>query len=363
MARRPVNVISMSFLDAMTCGFGAIILFFMIIAANIDVRRDTELDDLTSQVSRMEVRLLASRNNLVLRREELSDELQAAAVLEGLRSNLLAEIRSTEEESEDIAEDDAARQAALDRLREELEALRTETERLKEESITPDEAGTRIRAFTGEGNRQYLTGLRMGGEHVVLLVDVSGSMLDRTLVNVIRRRNMPPEQQRRAPKWRQLVNTVDWLSAQIPPGTNVQIFAFNNTAWTLLEGSNGDWVRVTDGSALEGAVRTLRGMIPSGPTSLYAAFHAMRNLDPQPDNIYLLVDGLPTVGEVETMRGGVTSQERVRHFGRATRELLGRVPINVILLPMEGDPQAAPNYWLLALRTGGSMLAPSEDWP
>jgi molybdopterin converting factor small subunit len=102
----------MSFLDAMTCGFGAIILFFMIIAANIDVRRDTELDDLTSQVSRMEVRLLASRNNLVLRREELSDELQAAAVLEGLRSNLLAEIRSTEEESEDIAEDDAARQAA-----------------------------------------------------------------------------------------------------------------------------------------------------------------------------------------------------------------------------------------------------------
>jgi hypothetical protein len=250
-----------------------------------------------------------------------------------------------------------------DRQREELEALRTETERLKEESITPDEAGTRIRAFTGEGNRQYLTGLRMGGEHVVLLVDVSGSMLDRTLVNVIRRRNMPPEQQRRAPKWRQLVNTVDWLSAQIPPGTNVQIFAFNNTAWTLLEGSNGDWVRVTDGSALEGAVRTLRGMIPSGPTSLYAAFHAMRNLDPQPDNIYLLVDGLPTVGEVETMRGGVTSQERVRHFGRATRELLGRVPINVILLPMEGDPQAAPNYWLLALRTGGSMLAPSEDWP
>ena len=30
---------------------------------------------------------------------------------------------------------------------------------------------------------------------------------------------------------------------------------------------------------------------------------------------------------------------------------------------LEGDPQAAPAYWLLAIRTGGSMMAPSEDWP
>jgi hypothetical protein len=30
---------------------------------------------------------------------------------------------------------------------------------------------------------------------------------------------------------------------------------------------------------------------------------------------------------------------------------------------MEGDPSAAPAFWVLALRTGGSMLAPAEDWP
>jgi hypothetical protein len=39
------------------------------------------------------------------------------------------------------------------------------------------------------------------------------------------------------------------------------------------------------------------------------------------------------------------------------------VPINTILFAMEGDPAAAPGYWLLAIRTGGSMLAPAEDWP
>jgi hypothetical protein len=37
--------------------------------------------------------------------------------------------------------------------------------------------------------------------------------------------------------------------------------------------------------------------------------------------------------------------------------------VNVILFPMEGDPDAAPAYWLVNIRTGGSMMAPSEDWP
>ncbi len=56
-----------------------------------------------------------------------------------------------------------------------------------------DNDGDRVRGFEGEGHRQYLTGLRMGGSHVLILVDASTSMLDRTIVNVIRRRNMPPE--------------------------------------------------------------------------------------------------------------------------------------------------------------------------
>ena len=53
MKRKPVNVISMSFLDAMTCGFGAVILFFMIIAANVDQRRDEQLEDVSAEVNRI----------------------------------------------------------------------------------------------------------------------------------------------------------------------------------------------------------------------------------------------------------------------------------------------------------------------
>jgi hypothetical protein len=202
----------------------------------------------------------------------------------------------------------------------------------------------------------------MGGQRVVILVDASASMLDRTLVNVLRRRNMSVEQQRQAPKWRQVVNTVDWLTTQIQPGTQFQVIAFNSRAWSLAEGTDGRWLTVTDGSELEGAVQALRRMTPEGPTSLQVAFAAARQLEPRPDNIYLLVDGLPTMGEIVPTRPGVTGKERLDHFNRAARDLPG-APINVILFAMEGDPRAAPAFWWLALRTGGSMLAPAEDWP
>jgi hypothetical protein len=39
------------------------------------------------------------------------------------------------------------------------------------------------------------------------------------------------------------------------------------------------------------------------------------------------------------------------------------VPVNVILLPMEGDPMAPAAYWTLARRTRGSFLSPAKDWP
>jgi hypothetical protein len=203
----------------------------------------------------------------------------------------------------------------------------------------------------------------MGGERVVILVDASGSMLDRTIVNIIRRRNMPIDQQLAAPKWLQVVNTLEWLTAQLTPGTQFQIFAFNDVAWTLIEGSDGQWLTITDGSQLREAVDSLRATAPQGPTSLHAAFAAMRPLDPKPDNIYLLADGLPTMGEITPARAGVTGRERQGHFNRAVRELPFNVPVNVILYALEGDPQAAPSYWWLALSTGGSMMAPSEDWP
>jgi hypothetical protein len=362
--RREFELFSLSFLSAMTCAFGAVILLFMIINANVSVNREVALEDLSDDVARMELKVVTGRRNLAEIKDALKRLVESWASLQAVRDGLMAEIRTTRNEADLAAQSDAERQAAIARLREELIALEDETKQLNAASVTPADLGDRVRGYDsgGGGSRQYLTGLRMGGGRVVILVDVSTSMLDRTIVNVIRRRNMPPEQQRRAPKWQQVVNTVDWLTTQIPIGTQFQIIAFNSRAWSLIEGTDGRWLTVSDGTELDAAVRTLRGMHPEGMTSLQAAFSAARALQPRPDNIYLLVDGLPTMGEIVPTREGVTGKERVDHFNRAVRDLPG-APINVILFAMEGDPRAAPAYWWLALRTGGSMLAPAEDWP
>ena len=362
MARKQMNVFSLSFLDAMTCGFGAVILFFMIINANIDLRREETLDDLASEVDRMELKVLTGRRNLVELKEDLVRMIEQWSILRDRREQIVTQIRDIEEESDALNLDSSTREEIIERLRAELEELEAETERLAD-AQTPEIAGDRLRGFTGDGNRQYLTGLRMGGERVVILVDASTSMLDRTVVNIFRRRNMSEAQQLSAPKWRQVVDTVDWLTTQITPGTQIQIFAFNDTAWSLLDGADGEWQTVASGSQLDEAVARLGATVPQGPTSLHAAFGAMRPLDPRPDNIYLLVDGLPTMGEVPPNQPGVTGEQRLRHFERAERTLPFNVPVNIILYAMEGDPFAAPAYWRMALNTGGSMMAPSEDWP
>jgi hypothetical protein len=361
--RRELNIISLSFLDAITCGFGAIILFYMIITAQVDVRRETALEDRSAEVDRIELQVLVGRKNLVQLKNELERLVEEWASSEAAREEIVTEITRTQRELEELTEGSDARTDLIEQLRKDLAALEAETQSAAATSITPEDAGTFIRSVRGEGYRQYLTGLRMGGERILILVDASTSMLDRTLVNILRRRNMSPEQQRQAPKWRQVVDTIDWLTAQVPPTSQFQIVAFNDKAWSLVEGTDGQWLPAGDGSTLEAAVENMRELVPAGPTSLHAAFAAANALEPKPDNIYLLVDGLPTMGEITPAQQGVTGRERRNHFERAMREAPFNVPINVILFAMEGDPLAAPAYWTLALRSGGSMMAPSEDWP
>ncbi len=69
--------------------------------------------------------------------------------------------------------------------------------------------------------------MKIGGEHILLAFDTSASMLDDTIVNVIRRRNMSDDSKRDAPKWRRAVRTVEWLTAQFPLDSQFQIYGFN----------------------------------------------------------------------------------------------------------------------------------------
>jgi len=380
--RREMDLISMSMLDAITCGFGAVILFFMIITANIDLRSDVQLEDRSAEAARLELQVEVGRENLAELRDALSELVMGMAEREVAREQLAAEIDQTEEDIRRLLEDENASEETIEQLRGELDRLQIEKESLAERAETVDATGNFIRQVQGEGYRQYLTGLSMGGQRILILVDASTSMLDTSVNRVaVRRANFLASRARdpgvrlSSPKWTQVVDSVDWLTAQIPQGTQFQVIAYNREAWAVLEGSDGQWLTADDGAELDRIVDTLRNFVPGscrpgdttggpcGATSLFAALSAMSMLAPRPDNVYLLTDGLPTMGETYPDRAGVTGRERMQHFARATRGLPNTVPINVLLYALEGDPQATKAYWALTLETGGSLMAPSEDWP
>jgi len=72
---------------------------------------------------------------------------------------------------------------------------------------------------------------------------------------------------------------------------------------------------------------------------------------------------LPTPGDAPADDPTVSSPQRARYFSSALDELPNDIPVNIILFPMEGDPLASPNFWILAQLTAGAFLAPAKDWP
>ena len=365
MARRRFHVFSMSFLDIISCGFGAVVLFFVIINAQVRLRADAERIDLLSESTQLEDEVLEGRKDLLQLRGERNtlDERRATAIeeLRKLRERLaalLAELAEYERLGTQSQESVEKLQADVDRLREmqqELEARVAEAE---------EGTGQRVRGFEGEGARQYLTGMQMGGDRVLILVDTSASMLGRTYIDVLRFRLMDEELKPRAPKWVQVVNSVDWVTTRLEPQQRFQVYIFGVEHRSILEGTDGEWLSVADGARVTEAIEALRKFAPKGGTSLHAAMRAIRAMQPLPDNVYLLTDGLPTQGASPPSRvGWVDTRARERFFTRAVRDLPSGIPVNVLFYPMDGDPAATGYYWLMASQSRGSFVSVSRDWP
>ena len=348
---RRFTAFSLSFLDIMACGFGAVTLLFLILRHNVvvevqpDSRLAAEVEMLKEDVQDAEEERVDLLNSI----EDLELQLVTAR---GLSKRYLTEL----EEVEESIQSDPEERIAM--LRRQVQELERETANLEEV-----EYGDKVRQFLGEGNRQYLTGLTLGGERVMVLVDGSASMLADTVVNAVRRRNMEPERRVESPKWQWTVRTVEWLLAQLPPSSRFQVYIFNSQALPAVAGSEGEWLDAADSLQLEEAVDGLKAYAPEGGTSLENAILALNDFAEKPDNLFLLTDGLPTQGKSPPGSAMVSGEQRRRNFLTAVGQLPAGVPVNTILFPMEGDPEAAALFWQFAMSTRGAFIAPSRDWP
>ena len=360
MARRKIrttSTFSLSFLDIMSCGLGAAVLIFLLLKHVVDSPIPNPTPTNTAEINLLDEEIKQGELNLARIRNTISDVSDETVTAQGLARQILEELEKLRAV---VADTDDPLDADIPTLKAKI--ARLQSQKAKLESTIPQ--GNKAFRFTGDGRRQYLSGVKLGGERVAILVDSSASMLDESIVNVIRRRALSDTAKREAPKWSRTLAITQWIVANLPLNSDFQIISFNEDVTPAYGEDINAWYEVSDRLSVSSNIQGINQVVPQNGTNMQEAFRAAMSMTPRPDNIFLITDGLPTQGKGAPKNAQrISGNQRIRVFNEARKELVSGIPVNVFLLPFEGDPQAAGLFWKLAARSRGSFLTPARDWP
>jgi len=162
--RRDIEVISLSFLDCICCGFGAIILLLTLVRMSEPQAIEQAREDLQGRIARLERELYEIRGEtrilsreLVGKREQLSLDREAVARLQGDLSSLRGEFKASRELSQ-------VQDVMQGRFLTAQQQLTEEMKRLQEESQRPARS------------KELVGGIPVDSEYVIFVIDTSGSM-------------------------------------------------------------------------------------------------------------------------------------------------------------------------------------------
>jgi hypothetical protein len=160
--RRDIEIFSLSFLDVICCGFGAIILLFVLSKFAEPVIMEEVSEDLQSVIIRLEEELHEIRGETTVlnrqlkgKKEQLSEEKKKLARLRGDLSNIKGQYSASDQyaEVQNIIEGKLAR--AKQELTEEMKRLLKKQPRQVERSVG---------------------GIPVDSEYIIFIIDTSGSM-------------------------------------------------------------------------------------------------------------------------------------------------------------------------------------------
>ena len=343
----------------MACGLGAVILLFLIVKHNTGSGVEAATQE-SSSTSDMQLLATLNQNKKSLE-QQIQDETQKKeSVLE------LMKLQEIDQSKREVA------QKELDQLR-----LRIQREEARKQSlenqimaIQPAKVDDVVEN-PARGEEQYLIGMKVEGRNVVILLDRSSSMTDQRLIDVISRKIEPDAIKQKGPKWMRAKRTVNWLLQRLPKQSQFAVIAFNKEAKLL---NDGRWANSRNANDVRNIMNEIDALIPTGATNLEAALKTLRKLTPKPTNLYIVTDGLPTIASesgsifsgCRLSKNTVSGECRRQIFRKNaldSRRSNSKLITNVILLPLEGDPEAAPEYWSWTAKTGGNLLVPDVGWP
>ena len=198
-------------------------------------------------------------------------------------------------------------------------------------------------------------------------------MTDEKLLEIIKRKNGSAAGKKRGPKWLRTRKTVRWLLARVPKTSQLVVISYNASVKSL---GGGNWLKADNPATLQAVYSELDTIVPEGATNLQKGLQAVSGLGAT--DLYVVTDGLPTVGEsrcaslnpfasCSSLLGKsstISGECRVKLFRQTIKDsTLGGLKVNVILLPIEGDPDAVNEYWGWAALSGGLLISPAVNWP
>lgn len=343
---------NLAFLDIMACGLGAVVLVLMLVKHNVGYSApETDLlgNDLTSLQQQQQV----LQETLKALKDVSSAESQKIARLKAKIAKLEQEIH--------------AKNSSLVNRQQQLAALKNDIKnapRASREDVIEDDRG---------GEENYLMGLKVEGQRIAILLDSSASMTDEKLIDVIRRKNGSVKDKKTGPKWQRTKKVVKWLLARVPKGSKAAVISYNDAAKNL---GKSDWFNPGNSTLLAGVYQDIDNLVPEGPTNLQKGLKAVAGL--KPSDIYLVTDGLPTTGDsryaslnpfasCSSLLGQSKTISGICRIKLFRQTLIDSAPssakVNVVLLPIEGDPDASNEYWKWTATTGGLLISPAVNWP
>jgi len=173
--RRQVEIFNLSFLDVVSCGFGAIILLLIIVRFSEPTVIEKLSVDLTGQVLKLEQELFDIRGetttlnrDLDQQQEQLSIHRQRLARLHGSLSTVKGEYASAQSEAD-------TQSIIENQLQSAQQSLTAEMRRLQQGALSKPDVNNRI------------GGVPVDSEYIIFIIDTSGSMTQYAWSHVLKK--------------------------------------------------------------------------------------------------------------------------------------------------------------------------------
>ncbi len=161
--RRSIEVFSLSFLDVISCGFGAIVLLLVIMKISVLALVEESSRDLLLSVEKSSSRVVALRDQSAgLYRTSERLRAEEAQLLEQIAA-LNRQLQGARETKRDVLVESSSQEAILQQLYRARQELTTEMIRLQQQK-------TVVPADTPIG------GVPVDSEYIIFVIDTSGSM-------------------------------------------------------------------------------------------------------------------------------------------------------------------------------------------